>query len=420
MQTPALNEVVTGSELILDGLNVKNTLLHTAGDGSWSEVISEALVFPEGSKAYQLTFESSSTNYEINLGDWCEGSDNDRWEALNNTCNAYFLNDDWATTLESLEVESSAETTPTTFISAIIGLSNANVVSHIISDGTVDFYQVSFDGATSSQLSSGSWIDITVHGETLREITVPQSIANLDYTWSNLTEESNQYYLTVYGGFVRVAYVDFDEDDGEYVFNKIAKDFIIENADRDLIDDGMTSSETVTIANASISIDGSVTDWESITPIMTDEIGDAGIGGLDISALYLAQDTDNLYLRLDKASLELPIANAYYNYWIYFESDDGGPEFSVELFHDDNDQVYPRLYDSTGVDRDYNQLDQLLDSLAISTNTQHIEVTIPKSSIDASAEYTVDFFTHYSHEANTWTDLESEHDDADIVSTVMF
>ncbi|PKG38578.1 hypothetical protein [Psychromonas sp. Urea-02u-13] len=421
METSELNETVTGKELILDGLNVQNALSSTGGDGSWADTVTDELVFPEGSRAYQLTFSNTAYPYELNMGDWCETDDVSRWEALDGTCNAVYLNGSWATTLASL-TKASAATSPyteLTSVSAVIGLANTNIVTEIMTGGIVNFYNQDYDN-NATKLASGSWKDLTVHGKVLREISVPASIATISgQQWTNVNDDDNKLYLTAVDGFVRVVHADNDfGDDGEYAFNTIAKEFILENADRDNIDSNTT--ETVTISTLDITVDGVITDWGNTSSIISDANGDAGVGALDLTALYLAQDDSNLYLRLDKASLALPIVEAYYNYWIYFESDDGGPEFAVELFHSTHNEVSPRLYDSTGVDRDYNSLEQLSDSLTVNTSTQYIEVMIPKSFINNDAKYSIDFFTHYSNEVNTWNDDESEHDTADTIGSVIF
>lgn len=52
---------------------------------------------------------------------------------------------------------------------------------------------------------------------------------------------------------------------------------------------------------ASITVDGSTSDWAGIQPALTDRGGDAysGPAGSDITALYLARDSTKVYLRID-------------------------------------------------------------------------------------------------------------------------
>jgi hypothetical protein len=49
----------------------------------------------------------------------------------------------------------------------------------------------------------------------------------------------------------------------------------------------------------SIVIDGDLSDWSGVTPILNDQVGDPGFGGLDITSVYLAHDGTNLYFRVD-------------------------------------------------------------------------------------------------------------------------
>jgi hypothetical protein len=57
----------------------------------------------------------------------------------------------------------------------------------------------------------------------------------------------------------------------------------------------------VTIPIATITVDGDITDWVGIAPALTDPQGDdsPGYTGDDIQAIYLARDTEHLYLRMD-------------------------------------------------------------------------------------------------------------------------
>ncbi len=55
------------------------------------------------------------------------------------------------------------------------------------------------------------------------------------------------------------------------------------------------------IPSATITVDGDAADWSGISPARTDPQGDDSMDytGDDIKAFYLAQDSENLYLRLD-------------------------------------------------------------------------------------------------------------------------
>lgn len=55
---------------------------------------------------------------------------------------------------------------------------------------------------------------------------------------------------------------------------------------------------------ASITVDGQTSDWSGIQPAVTDPVGDAkgGPAGSDLTALYLARDSANAYVRIDVAN----------------------------------------------------------------------------------------------------------------------
>jgi hypothetical protein len=51
----------------------------------------------------------------------------------------------------------------------------------------------------------------------------------------------------------------------------------------------------------SIVIDGDLSDWSGVTPILNDPVGDPSPYGWDITSAYIAQDGVNLYFRIDHA-----------------------------------------------------------------------------------------------------------------------
>jgi len=227
--------------------------------------------------------------------------------------------------------------------------------------------------------------------------------------------DDSTIYFSEHAGFVRNVWVETSDQDEELVFNAAARDAILSN---------FIITPPVKIATANITVDGAITDWADVKPTLVDAEGDAGISSMDLTAIYLAQDTDNLYLRLDKASLnELPVEGAFYNYWIYFESNGEGPEFAVSLFHS-KDGVHPQLWDIKGSGRNPDPSADLIADITNSnyhTTSQYIEVAVPKSQIDITTKYTLDFFTHYSNSADTWDDKMEEHDNGQLLmSGVVF
>jgi hypothetical protein len=60
----------------------------------------------------------------------------------------------------------------------------------------------------------------------------------------------------------------------------------------------------------SIVIDGDLSDWSGVTPILNDQVGDPGFGGLDITSVYIAHDGTNLYFRVDHTEPGASFMNA--------------------------------------------------------------------------------------------------------------
>ncbi|MCP5049512.1 MAG: endonuclease/exonuclease/phosphatase family protein [bacterium] len=55
----------------------------------------------------------------------------------------------------------------------------------------------------------------------------------------------------------------------------------------------------VTIAALAVLIDGLFNEWQGLTPVYTDQTGDAGTSGVDLGGMYLANDDRFLYIMID-------------------------------------------------------------------------------------------------------------------------
>ena len=163
-----------------------------------------------------------------------------------------------------------------------------------------------------------------------------------------------------------------------------------------------------------ITIDGDISDWGNIQPNVSDPEGDAGIySGLDIIAIYIAQDTNNIYLRIDRAGTNLPINYEYSNTWIYFnKTSDTNKSFAIEFFNDGSNNISPRLWDTSN-SADYSGYTKLSSNLPMS-GTTHIEVSIPKSLLTLENRYQIGFFTHYTDINHQWLDNVGEVEGNDV------
>ncbi|MGI6456460.1 MAG: hypothetical protein ACOX5R_12705 [bacterium] len=101
-------------------------------------------------------------------------------------------------------------------------------------------------------------------------------------------------------------------------------------------DMGVLTAESV---YRTITVDGDISDWEGIPPAVQDTTGDGGIH-YDFAAAYLANDLDNLYIRITFSEPQ-PYGSFYWYMNIAFDTDlntmtghqwpvDFGSEFNVQ------------------------------------------------------------------------------------------
>jgi len=244
--TSSLSETITGKEVNLEGLAVAHTL---AGDNKeWANSIAlDAAVFPAGARGYQLTF-SDMASFGYGSGDWCE-MEGERWVTLNESCNGYpykaanvaysFDAQVFAVTLDDLVAETaySVEDDWLTFAGTpVSGGQGFDIWMELLPSGVANYFKTTWGNDTQAEkLAPGSWEDIVVHGVTIRKITPSNAVHHYpDTSWSNMHEDEGIAYLAVKDGFVRSLWHDTEED-GELVFNSIAKEHIIASLDYELL-----------------------------------------------------------------------------------------------------------------------------------------------------------------------------------------
>ncbi|MEZ8154984.1 hypothetical protein ACED66_02030 [Vibrio splendidus] len=236
------SEVASAKQLDISGLNVRSIMDQTDDENVWSNIMPVGLKFPDNTTAYKLSVEDISDNiYTFYKGDWCAEQAPDRYEALNNMCNGIsaFKNgsDTWLATLASTIAEDESDRHDTASnnhadLIPMAGMESAEIFAQLLSNGTVVYYSRAWNlDSTFSKLSElGSWKDISVNGEVLRQITIPESIHS-QATWSNYQKEDNSAYLSVVEGFVRITYKEVEDAGSEaYVFDEATKQFILDNA----------------------------------------------------------------------------------------------------------------------------------------------------------------------------------------------
>lgn len=155
-----------------------------------------------------------------------------------------------------------------------------------------------------------------------------------------------------------------------------------------------TLSENISVPTRTITLDGSTQDWDGISPVLTDTTGEVTYSGLDISAMYVAQDDSYIYVRIDRASsTDVPTNGEDYNYWVYFKDTTGVTDFGIEAYHwEEGPSV--RLHQG-----DYNIVIEGLSSHVSGTS---MEFAVPKGYVNHTL-YTVDVFTHHTVN-DSWVD----------------
>ncbi|CAH7181500.1 conserved hypothetical protein [Vibrio chagasii] len=233
------NEVASAKQLDISGLNVRSIMDQTDGENVWSLIMPVGLKFPDNTTAYKLSVENVYDDiYYYYKWDGCQ---EDRYEALNNSCNGIsaFKNgsDTWLATLASTVAEDESDRHETASnnhddLIPMAGFESAEVFAQLLSNGTVVYYSRAWE--ENSQFlrlaDLGSWKDISLNGEVVRQVTIPESIHS-QTTWSNYQRQDNSAYLSVVDGFVRITYKETEEIDSEaYIFDEATKQFILDNA----------------------------------------------------------------------------------------------------------------------------------------------------------------------------------------------
>lgn len=237
------DEMANAKQLDVGGLNVRSIMAQTDDANVWSNLMPASLKFPDNTKAYKLSVENVYDNiYYYNKGDWCAKENAERYQALNNSCNGIsaFKNggdtDTWLTTLASTIADDESDRHETVSnnhddLIPMAGLKNAEVFAQLLSNGTVVYYSRASEGNTqfSRYPTLGLWKDISLNGEVLRQVTIPESLHS-QATWSNYQKQDNSTYLSAIDGFVRITYKGISETGSEaYVFGEATKQFILNN-----------------------------------------------------------------------------------------------------------------------------------------------------------------------------------------------
>lgn len=164
---------------------------------------------------------------------------------------------------------------------------------------------------------------------------------------------------------------------------------------------GLTVKEVVTKTIAKIS------DWNDVDPIYSDAFGDTPTSGLDIVDIKIAQDDNNVYINLQRAGLDFPSSDYYYNYWIYFRADN--KTFSLENFHDNQGHWSFRVYEGIGY---AGGTEVLSEDKSANISDVNLQIVVPKSlNVIGSDDYTVSLFTHEFNKNDHNDNITNEKED---------
>lgn len=236
---PELNEHIWAEKVDISGLNVRALIKDAGGEHVWAHYLAQSLAFPADSRAYKIESNLVAEGYyRFNQGDWCEKDFPVRYETLGNMCNGLSSStasgETWLTALDSTIAQDASDrsgTRNTTGLLPIAGVESGEVYAQLMLNGDVIYYLVPSNGDHLVKYKeSGSWQDIAHNNHTLRQLTLPDDIAE-QTTWSEFNTQDGALYLTNYQGYLRVVW-HIDEDDSQnatFLFDQQSAQFIVDH-----------------------------------------------------------------------------------------------------------------------------------------------------------------------------------------------
>lgn len=144
-----------------------------------------------------------------------------------------------------------------------------------------------------------------------------------------------------------------------------------------------------------ITVDGLTADWGSQVPQLADPVGDAGLySGLDVTGVFFARSGSELFLRIDRAGLDMPDAGEYSSVWIFLHAIGGeGNNYGINISGSNSDLTYNYIQQ---MDENYTTSVEIANNVPMNADGQSIELSIPLSSLDLVGQYRIEPFTHYT------------------------
>jgi hypothetical protein len=145
-----------------------------------------------------------------------------------------------------------------------------------------------------------------------------------------------------------------------------------------------------------VDVDGESEDWGALAPRLVDEAGNAGLySGLDITGVYFARGADELFVRIDRAGVDMPDVNEYASIWLNLEAVGSGSSYAVNI-SGDNGRLSWNSVQQIVDESDWNESSERASNVPMSSDGPSIELSIPVSAVDFSGQYRVSIFSHYS------------------------
>lgn len=164
-----------------------------------------------------------------------------------------------------------------------------------------------------------------------------------------------------------------------------------------------------TIPYRTITIDGDSNDWTGIEPAIEDPSGDGIFDSLDITRLFLARDSQYLYILLTRIDNNFPSEASYVNYDVNFgpRFDDQSSEFHVYANTDSSLNFFANVYNS--------DLDQTFTLSSYNLDTMDVEISVPLNNIDPAEDYYLHFNTSYVSLSDLNTNIDADYADSEVI-----
>ncbi|MGR5540549.1 hypothetical protein ACPV5V_18390 [Vibrio campbellii] len=170
------------------------------------------------------------------------------------------------------------------------------------------------------------------------------------------------------------------------------------------------------VPEKTITIDGTISDWQGVTPILKDPIGDINKSAVDLTAVYVAKDSQYIYVRMDKAGTAMPPARHYVSNAVMLTTPTSNPDMPIEqgyyiqyfLWVNEIHNNGKRASITDATLPDYTDWPLIADDLSFHDAGMYIEIAIPISYINTELIYNIHFSSTYSVSADTWDDGQYE------------